>query len=154
MRAVIICTLQVCGNSPVARADNNWGGLTWAGSGNRPSGIKVTQGTARPANEGGYYMHFASVSDYMKDYTYLLAEQGIYKVKGANNIDAYTKGLFRVGGAAYDYAAAGYGHYAPLMQSIRSGINSASNGAMDTLDNQFKTAGTVGTAPVSQIAHH
>ncbi|MZT75637.1 mannosyl-glycoprotein endo-beta-N-acetylglucosamidase, partial [Bifidobacterium pseudocatenulatum] len=51
------------GNSPVARADNNWGGLTWTGSGNRPSGIKVTQGTARPANEGGYYMHFSSVSD-------------------------------------------------------------------------------------------
>ncbi|AEF25732.1 phage tail spike protein [Streptococcus parauberis] len=140
------------GNSPVARADNNWGGLTWAGSTTRPSGIKVTQGTARPANEGGYYMHFASVSDYMKDYTYLLAEQGIYKVKGANNIDAYTKGLFRVGGATYDYAAAGYAHYAPLMRSIRGGINSASNGAMDTLDNQFKTAGTVGTAPVSQIA--
>lgn len=140
------------GNSPVARADNNWGGLTWAGSTTRPSGIKVTQGTARPANEGGYYMHFASVSDYMKDYTYLLAEQGIYKVKGANNIDAYTKGLFRVGGATYDYAAAGYAHYAPLMRSIRGGINSASNGAMDTLDNQFKTAGTVGSAPVSQIA--
>lgn len=140
------------GNSPVARADNNWGGLTWTGSTTRPSGVKVTQGTARPANEGGYYMHFASVSDYMKDYTYLLAEQGIYKVKGANNIDAYTKGLFRVGGATYDYAAAGYAHYAPLMRSIRAGINSNSNGAMDTLDNQFKSAGTVGTAPVSQIA--
>ena len=140
------------GNSPVARADNNWGGLTWTGSGNRPSGVVVTQGTARPANEGGYYMHFASVSDYMKDYTYLLAEQGIYKVKGANSIDSYTKGLFRVGGATYDYAAAGYDHYAPLMRSIRSGINSNSNGAMDTLDNQFKTAGTVGTAPVSQKA--
>ncbi|MCK1219607.1 glucosaminidase domain-containing protein [Streptococcus uberis] len=140
------------GNSPVARADNNWGGLTWTGSGNRPSGVTVTQGTARPANEGGYYMHFASVSDYMKDYTYLLAEQGIYKVKGANSIDSYTKGLFRVGGATYDYAAAGYDHYAPLMRSIRNGINSASNGAMDTLDAQLKSAGTVGTAPVSQKA--
>lgn len=140
------------GNSPVARADNNWGGLTWTGSTTRPSGVKVTQGTARPANEGGYYMHFASVSDYMKDYTYLLAEQGIYKVKGANNIDDYTKGLFRVGGATYDYAAAGYAHYAPLMRSIRNGINSASNGAMDTLDAQLKSAGTVGTAPVSQVA--
>lgn len=140
------------GNSPVARADNNWGGLTWTGSTTRPSGVKVTQGTARPANEGGYYMHFASVSDYMKDYTYLLAEQGIYKVKGANNIDDYTKGLFRVGGATYDYAAAGYAHYAPLMRSIRNGINSASNGAMDTLDAQLKSAGTIGTAPVSQKA--
>lgn len=140
------------GNSPVARVDNNWGGLTWTGNGNRPSGVTVTQGSARPANEGGYYMHFASVSDYMKDYTYLLAEQGIYKVKGANNIDDYTKGLFRVGGATYDYAAAGYAHYAPLMRSIRNGINSASNGAMDALDAQLKSAGTVGTAPVSQKA--
>lgn len=140
------------GNSPVARADNNWGGLTWTGSTTRPSGVTVTQGTARPANEGGYYMHFASVSDYMKDYTYLLAEQGIYKVKGANSIDSYTKGLFRVGGATYDYAASGYDHYAPLMRSIRNGINSASNGAMDALDAQLKSAGTVGTAPVSQKA--
>lgn len=140
------------GNYPVARADNNWGGLTWTGNGNRPSGVVVTQGSARPASEGGYYMHFANLSDYFKDYTYLLAEQGIYKVKGANSIDAYTKGLFRVGGATYDYAAAGYDHYAPLMRSIRNGINSASNGAMDTLDAQLKSAGTIGTAPVSQKA--
>lgn len=140
------------GNSNVARVDNNWGGLTWTGNGNRPSGVKVTQGSARPANEGGYYMHFASVSDYMKDYTYLLAEQGIYKVKGASTIDDYTKGLFKVGGATYDYATAGYAHYAPLMQDIRSGINRNNNNAMDNLDNQYRSIGTVGTAPVSQIA--
>lgn len=140
------------GASNVARVDNNWGGLTWTGNGNRPSGVVVTQGSARPANEGGYYMHFASVSDYMKDYTYLLAEQGIYKVKGASTIDDYTKGLFRVGGATYDYAAAGYAHYAPLMRDIRSGINRSNNNAMDNLDNQYRSVGTVGTAPVSQIA--
>lgn len=140
------------GASNVARVDNNWGGLTWTGNGNRPSGVKVTQGSARPANEGGYYMHFASVSDYMKDYTYLLSEQGIYKVKGADSIDAYTKGLFRVGGATYDYAVAGYDHYAPLMRDIRSGINRSNNNAMDNLDNQYRSVGTVGTAPVSQIA--
>lgn len=140
------------GASNVARVDNNWGGLTWTGSTTRPSGVKVTQGSARPANEGGYYMHFASVSDYFKDYTYLLAEQGIYKVKGASTIDAYTKGLFRVGGATYDYATAGYDHYAPLMRDIRSGINRSNNNAMDNLDNQYRSVGTVGTAPVSQIA--
>lgn len=140
------------GASNVARVDNNWGGLTWTGNGNRPSGVVVTQGSARPANEGGYYMHFASVSDYMKDYTYLLAEQGIYKVKGASTIDDYTKGLFRVGGATYDYATAGYAHYAPLMRDIRSGINRNNNNAMDNLDNQYRSVGTVGTAPVSQIA--
>lgn len=140
------------GASNVARVDNNWGGLTWTGSGNRPSGVVVTQGSARPANEGGYYMHFASVSDYFKDYTYLLAEQGIYKVKGASTIDAYTKGLFKVGGATYDYATAGYAHYASLMRDIRSGINRNNNNAMDNLDNQYRSIGTVGTAPISQIA--
>lgn len=140
------------GASNVARVDNNWGGLTWTGNGNRPSGVVVTQGSARPASEGGYYMHFANLSDYFKDYTYLLAEQGIYKVKGADSIDAYTKGLFRVGGATYDYAAAGYDHYAPLMRDIRSGINRSNNNAMDNLDNQYRSVGTVGTAPVSQIA--
>ncbi|WP_242258095.1 phage tail spike protein [Streptococcus thoraltensis] len=133
------------GNSNVARVDNNWGGLTWTGTGNRPSGVTVTRGSARPANEGGYYMHFASVADYFKDYTYLLAEQGLYRVKGATSIDAYTKGLFRVGGAKYDYAAAGYGHYAPLMRSIRSSINRASNGAMDTLDKLVSAAKNVTT---------
>lgn len=133
------------GNSNVARVDNNWGGLTWTGTGNRPSGVTVTRGSARPANEGGYYMHFASVADYFKDYTYLLAEQGLYRVKGATSIDAYTKGLFRIGGAKYDYAAAGYAHYAPLMRSIRSSVNRASNGAMDTLDKLVAAAKNVTT---------
>ncbi|TKX97091.1 holin, partial [Streptococcus pyogenes] len=27
------------GQSAVGRADNNWGGMTWTGQGNRPSGI-------------------------------------------------------------------------------------------------------------------
>lgn len=133
------------GNSNVARVDNNWGGLTWTGTGNRPSGVTVTRGSARPANEGGYYMHFASVADYFEDYTYLLSEQGLYRVKGATSIDAYTKGLFRVGGATYDYAAAGYNHYVVSMRSIRSAINKASNGAMDTLDKLVAAAKNVTT---------
>ncbi|MCR4258739.1 N-acetylmuramoyl-L-alanine amidase [Streptococcus uberis] len=148
------------GSSYVARVDNNWGGLTWTGSSTRPSGVTVTQGTARPASEGGYYMHFASVSDYFKDYTYMLAEQGIYKVKGANTIADYTKGLFRYGGATYDYAIIQnnyssqqrYEHYLTQLASVRNGINKDSNNAMDILDNQFKSAGTVGTAPVSAVA--
>lgn len=148
------------GSSYVARVDNNWGGLTWTGSSTRPSGVTVTQGTARPASEGGYYMHFASVSDYFKDYTYMLAEQGIYKVKGANTIADYTKGLFRYGGATYDYAIIQnnyssqqrYEHYLTQLASVRNGINKDSNNAMDILDNQFKSAGTVGTAPISAVA--
>ncbi|SQE38168.1 N-acetylmuramoyl-L-alanine amidase [Streptococcus pyogenes] len=60
------------GQSAVGRADNNWGGMTWTGQGNRPSGITVTQGTERPAVEGGHYMHYASVDDFLTDWFYLL----------------------------------------------------------------------------------
>ncbi|BAH82109.1 glucosaminidase domain-containing protein [Streptococcus dysgalactiae] len=137
------------GDTPVGRADNNWGGITWTGATTRPSGIKVSQG--QPRAEGGYYNHYASVDDYLKDYAYLLAEQGIYAVKGKLTIDDYTKGLFRVGGATYDYAAAGYVHYAPLMRDIRAGINRNNNGAMDNVDNQFKNGGST-SQNTTQIA--
>ncbi|MEQ9810301.1 phage tail spike protein [Streptococcus jiangjianxini] len=140
------------GASNVSKRDNNWTGLTWTGSTTRPSGIKVTRGTARPSSEGGHYMHFANVSDYIKDYLYLLGKQGIYKVSGANNIDAYTKGLFRVGGAKYDYAAAGYGHYAPMMRSIRNGVNNANGKAMDKIDQLYRDSGkTASGAPKTTI---
>ncbi|HEK9993543.1 TPA: phage tail protein [Streptococcus equi subsp. zooepidemicus] len=137
------------GDTPVGRADNNWGGITWTGATTRPNGINVSQG--QPRAEGGYYNHYASVDDYLKDYTYLLAEQGIYAVKGKLTIDEYTKGLFRVGGATYDYAAAGYDHYAPLMRDIRAGITRNNNGAMDNVDNQFKSGGSTSQS-TTQVA--
>lgn len=139
------------GNSNVARVDNNWSGMTWTGNGNRPSGVVVTQGSARPANEGGYYMHFANMSDFFKDYFYLLAKQGIYNVANKNNISEYTKGLFRVGGATYDYAAAGYDHYNSLMTSIRNGINSNNSNVLDTYDNQWLNP-TVVTSTTVEVA--
>lgn len=139
------------GNSNVARVDNNWSGMTWTGNGNRPSGVVVTKGSARPANEGGYYMHFANMSDFFKDYFYLLAKQGIYNVANKNNISEYTKGLFRVGGATYDYAAAGYDHYNSLMTSIRNGINGNNSNVLDTYDNQWLNP-TVVTSTTVEVA--
>lgn len=136
------------GNSNVARVDNNWSGMTWTGNGNRPSGVVVTQGSARPANEGGYYMHFANMSDFFKDYFYLLAKQGIYNVANKNNISEYTKGLFRIGGATYDYAAAGYDHYNSLMTSIRNGINSNNSNVLDTYDDQWLNPNVVTSTTV------
>lgn len=134
------------GASTVGRVDNNWSGMT-GGAQTRPSGVKVTTGMARPANEGGTYMHYASVSDFIKDYMFLLAEQKtssgakMYGVKGKTNIADYTKGLFRVGGALYDYAAAGYSAYKPLMENIRRGVNSQTKGSMDLLDKLFMQGG-------------
>lgn len=126
------------GDSTVGRRDNNWAGMT-GGAQTRPSGVKVTTGMARPANEGGTYMHYASVDDFLKDYTYLLAKQGIYNVVGKKNIADYTKGLFRAGGAKYDYAAAGYQSYTNLMTNIRNGINKVTGNILNTIDKLWQT---------------
>lgn len=137
----IICQLYLesfWGDSTVGKRDNNWAGMS-GGAQTRPSGVKVTTGMARPANEGGTYMHYASVGDFLKDYTYLLAKQGIYNVVGKKNLADYTKGLFRAGGAKYDYAAAGYQSYTNLMTNIRNGINKASGNILDTIDKLWQT---------------
>ncbi|EPU35248.1 glucosaminidase domain-containing protein [Streptococcus agalactiae] len=126
------------GDSTVGKRDNNWAGMT-GGAQTRPSGVKVTTGMARPANEGGTYMHYASVDDFLKDYTYLLAKQGIYNVVGKKNLADYTKGLFRAGGAKYDYAAAGYQSYTNLMTNIRNGINKVTGNILDTIDKLWQT---------------
>lgn len=126
------------GDSTVGRRDNNWSGMT-GGAQTRPSGVKVTTGMARPAREGGTYMHYASVDDFLKDYTYLLAKQGIYNVVVKKNIADYTKGLFRAGGAKYDYAAAGYQSYTNLMTNIRNGINKVTGNILDTIDKLWQT---------------
>ncbi|MFS5261611.1 glucosaminidase domain-containing protein [Streptococcus agalactiae] len=126
------------GDSTVGRRDNNWAGMT-GGAQTRPSGVKVTTGMARPANEAGTYMHYASVDDFLKDYTYLLAKQGIYNVVGKKNIADYTKGLFRAGGAKYDYAAAGYQSYTNLMTNIRNGINKVTGNILNTIDKLWQT---------------
>lgn len=138
------------GNSNVARVDNNWSGMTWAGNPNRPSGVVVSQGSARPSAEGGYYMHFANMGDFFKDYFYLLAKQGIYNVANKDNISDYTRGLFHVGGAQYDYAAAGYDHYNSLMSGIRNGINAKNGNVLDTYDNDWKNPKVVTTTTVEQ----
>ena len=138
------------GNSNVARVDNNWSGMTWTGNPNRPSGVVVSQGSARPSSEGGHYMHFANMSDFFKDYFYLLAKQGIYNVANKTNISDYTRGLFRVGGAAYDYAAAGYDHYNSLMNDIRRGINAKNGNVLDTYDNDWNNPRVVTSTTVEQ----
>ncbi|WP_224208824.1 glucosaminidase domain-containing protein, partial [Streptococcus agalactiae] len=137
----IICQLyleSLWGDSAVGKRDNNWAGIS-GGAQTRPSGVKVTTGMARPPSEGGTYMHYASVDDFLKDYTYLLAKQGLYNVVGKKNIADYTKGLFRVGGAKDDYAAAGYQSYTNLMTNIRNGINKVTGNILNTIDKLWQT---------------
>ncbi|WP_099872288.1 peptidoglycan amidohydrolase family protein [Streptococcus suis] len=126
------------GTSAVGKADNNWGGMTWTGQGNRPSGVTVTQGSARPSNEGGHYMHYASVDDFLTDWFYLLRAGGSYKVSGAKTFSEAVKGMFKIGGAVYDYAATGYDNYLIGMSSRLKAIESE-NGSLAKYDQQTVT---------------
>lgn len=100
--------------SAVGEVDNNWSGISQPFSVPADLGVQMSQGTARP--EGGYYVHFKTLDDYFKAYAYVLsARNGIYVVSGKTTIDEFCKGLFKVGGAAYDYAAAGYEAYRKLL---------------------------------------
>ncbi|HEM3710124.1 TPA: glucosaminidase domain-containing protein [Streptococcus suis] len=121
------------GTSAVGKADNNWGGMTWTGQGNRPSGVTVTQGSARPSNEGGHYMHYATVDDFLTDWFYLLRAGGSYKVSGSKTFSEAVKGMFKFGGAVYDYAASGYDNYLVGMSSRLKAIESE-NGSLAKYD--------------------
>ncbi|MGJ0023041.1 peptidoglycan amidohydrolase family protein [Streptococcus canis] len=123
------------GTSAVGKADNNWGGMTWTGQGNRPSGVTVTQGSARPSNEGGHYMRYASVDDFLTDWFYLLRSGGSYKVSGAKTFSEAVKGMFKAGGAKYDYAASGYDSYIVGMASRLKAIEQE-NGPLNKYDQQ------------------
>ncbi|HEM4809978.1 TPA: glucosaminidase domain-containing protein [Streptococcus suis] len=126
------------GTSAVGKADNNWGGMTWTGQGQRPSGVTVTQGSARPSNEGGHYMHYASVDDFLTDWCYLLRAGGSYKVSGAKTFSEAVKGMFKVGGAVYDYAASGFDSYIVGASSRLKAIE-AENGSLSKYDTAIVT---------------
>ncbi|HEL1952478.1 TPA: glucosaminidase domain-containing protein [Streptococcus suis] len=126
------------GTSAVGKADNNWGGMTMTSNDlqiTRPSGVIVTRGLARPSNEGGYYMHYASVDDFLTDWFYLLRAGGSYKVSGAKTFSEAVKGMFKVGGAVYDYAASGFDSYIVGASSRLKAIESE-NGSLDKFDKQ------------------
>lgn len=133
------------GGSAVAQADNNWGGMTWVGSWSNPqersSGVTVTRGGARPANEGGYYIHYDTVNDFIIDWCYLIRRGGIYNVADSETFADAVKGCFVYGGAQYDYATMNvngsqlrYELYLQGMEARRASINSANSGALDTID--------------------
>ena len=99
----------------------------------RPSGVVVTRGLARPSNEGGYYMHYATVDDFLTDWFWLLRKDGSYKVSGARTFSDSIKGMFKIGGAKYDYAAAGYESYLVGASSRLKAIESE-NGSLTKFD--------------------
>ena len=124
------------GTSAVGKADNNWGGMTMPSNDlkiTRPSGVVVTRGLARPSAEGGYYMHYANVDDFLTDWFWLLRKGGSYKVSGAKTFSDSIKGMFKVGGAKYDYAASGFESYLVGASSRLKAIESE-NGSLTKFD--------------------
>ena len=119
------------GTSVVGSKDNNWSGISMPFT--PPAGVTITQGSERP--EGGHYVHFNSLDDYFNSYCFVLSsENGIYNVEGKKTLSEYVKGLFRIGGAKYDYAASGYEHYLSNMQACYNAINSQNPGKFEKLD--------------------
>ncbi|AMB94891.1 peptidoglycan amidohydrolase family protein [Aerococcus sp. UMB8608] len=132
------------GNSEVARLNSNLGGMTWTGTAQRPSGVVVSKGSPRPAAEGGHYMKYASLSDFIEDWTYLLRPDGYYNVYQENDFKYAVKGIFVVGGAQYDYATMNvatsqqrYELYLQGMTARRQAINVANNNSLDKLDQDY-----------------
>lgn len=132
------------GTSNVAKLNNNLGGMTWTGEPKRPSDVVVERGSNRPADEGGYYMRYKTISDFFEDWGYLLRPSGHYKVSGAPNFDESVKGMFKYGGAMYDYATMGvvdskqrFELYLRGIKARRNAINQANDGYLDKLDNEY-----------------
>jgi len=120
--------------STVGSVDNNWSGISEPFHAPATLGVKMSRGSARPSNEGGYYVHFNTLDDYFKAYTYILSNENGYNVQNATTIEEYCKGLFRVGGATYDYAASGYNHYYDLLIPTYKAIKRQNPGKFELID--------------------
>lgn len=111
------------GASQVAKLNNNWAGITYVYPNALNPKIKKTKGSPRPRSEGGHYFKYESVDDFLEDWIYLLVN--LYKVQGPKSFEESVKGLFRQGGAKYDYAGIGYKQYLLGMLARRQAIQAA-----------------------------
>lgn len=151
------------GTSAVARQDNNLSGMTYPNTSmdalTRPSGVQVTRGGKRPANEGGYYIHYSTLDDFFKDWLYLIRRGGIYRIADSPTFNQAVKGMFRYGGAKYDYATMNlsdsqskqrYEAYLKGMKARRSAINQANNGKLDKLDKGVDSMAVTANAVINE----
>lgn len=121
--------------SIVGSVDNNWSGISEPFTAPADLNINMRRGSARPSNEGGYYVHFETLNDYFKAYTFILSNRnGIYKVEGTTSIESFCKGLFRIGGATNDYAASGYQHYLDMLIPTYNAIKQQNPGKLEAID--------------------
>lgn len=148
----------VWGQSNVAKMDNNLSGMSVKEDApnvfTRPSGVVAWKGSKRPAHERHNYIRYASLDDFFIDWLYLIRRGGIYKVADSPTFDKAVKGMFRCGGAKYDYATMNldngpslerYRLYLKGMKARRTAINNTNGGKLDTLDNLKEGDETMGS---------
>lgn len=143
------------GKSDVAKADNNWGGMSWFDSDDGPKesprvkGITIRKGSKR-LEDNYHYVKYESVSDYLVDWVALIKQT--YKVSGKSTLEEATKGLFEVGGAGGDYAAYDDARYGPVaknsqerfefyyksLKSIADAINEQNDNWLEKQDEAFR----------------
>ncbi|MGX7091167.1 CHAP domain-containing protein [Hutsoniella sourekii] len=153
------------GSSEVAKLNNNLSGMSMPNDApdifTRPSGVVVKRGSNRPTNEGGQYMKYANLQDFFTDWLYLIRRGGSYKIADSATFAEAVKGMFRYGGAKYDYATMNlpdsqskqrYEAYLKGMLSRRTAINHANNGALDKLDNKEGVGSMTTAQDVIRIA--
>ena len=129
------------GKSNVGQKNNNWSGITWPYKGD--SSVKKYKGTKRPAREGGNYVKWDSVEDYLVDHFYLFREGGYYKVRNKTSINGFINGLVTSsrGGEARANYAEGNG-YRSLLNSTYSSLMSSIGGQLKELDKLVYVNGT------------
>ena len=79
------------GSSHEAKADNNYGGITWSDSMKGTKGL--SKGNARPSAEGGRYVHFNSVQDYANYYAKMLKGSNYKNLKGSKSLSDFNHNL-------------------------------------------------------------
>lgn len=99
------------GTSKVFQADNNPGGITWTPAWGRAG---YQKGSARPSNEGGYYVHFNDLSQAAKGQAEVLAQSRYSNIVGAESAQAFLNALKSGGYMATDNPSA-LANYVSLM---------------------------------------
>lgn len=125
------------GGSAVAKENNNLAGITWSETYKGHPDVAKRKGSARPLSEGGHYVYYQNVQDFLKDWLYLLRPNHFYKVTGKLSFNESIEGLFKIGGAVYDYAASGYEHYLAGMNGRKNAIEKQNPGVLDAIMNEF-----------------
>lgn len=117
--------------SYAAKTDNNFTGLTWT------SGYGWKKGSARPAAENGYYIHFDSLSDYAKVYANTLKNMmGNHKPKSIQEYNHLLKRGGYYAASETDYGKGLVKYYNEYISKYGkdkdSTLSDATDGAVDS----------------------